>query len=245
MRQPEQVLVHNAGDSISVENANWTFSGNVCENFDQHVARSVPFYDEGHDLVAKISDFFLQPGSLCYELGCSTGALSYKLAKHNEQKKDIRFIDIDKEKSMIKKAQDRCAEMKNVSFICADVMGVEMEKADLIVSYYTIQFVKPKNRQIIFDRIFDTLTWGGALILFEKVRAPDARFQDMMTAIYNDFKLDRGYNSEEIIAKSRSLKGILEPFSTGGNLDLLKRAGFVDIMTIMKYVCFEGFLVIK
>jgi len=28
-------------------------------------------------------------------------------------------------------------------------------------------------------------------------------------------------------------------------MDLLKRAGFSDIMTIMKYVCFEGFLAIK
>jgi tRNA (cmo5U34)-methyltransferase len=81
--------------------------------------------------------------------------------------------------------------------------------------------------------------------LFEKVRGADARFQDMMTAIYTDFKLDQGYNPDEIISKSRSLKGVLEPFSTQGNLDLLKRAGFVDVMTIMKWVCFEGFLAIK
>jgi tRNA (cmo5U34)-methyltransferase len=26
---------------------------------------------------------------------------------------------------------------------------------------------------------------------------------------------------------------------------MLKRAGFVDVMSIMKYVCFEGFLAIK
>ena len=45
--------------------------------------------------------------------------------------------------------------------------------------------------------------------------------------------------------KTRSLKGILEPFSTQGNLDLLSRAGFVDVMTVQKYLCFEGFLAIK
>jgi len=83
------------------------------------------------------------------------------------------------------------------------------------------------------------------LVIFEKVRGPDARFQDIATAIYTDFKLDRGYTGNEIIAKSRSLKGVLEPFSTAGNLGLLQRAGFVDIMTVMKYVCFEGFLAIK
>jgi tRNA (cmo5U34)-methyltransferase len=35
------------------------------------------------------------------------------------------------------------------------------------------------------------------------------------------------------------------PFSTQGNIDLMKRAGFVDIMSILKYVNFEGFLAIK
>jgi len=52
-------------------------------------------------------------------------------------------------------------------------------------------------------------------------------------------------NSDEIISKTRSLKGVLEPFSTQGNLDLLKRAGFVDIQIIMNYICFQGFLAIK
>ena len=80
---------------------------------------------------------------------------------------------------------------------------------------------------------------------FFKLFSSDARFQDMMTAIYTDYKIEQGYNADKIVSKARSLKGVLEPFSTQGNLDLLKRSGFVDIMIIMKYVCFEGFLAIK
>mgnify|MGYP001803838090 CR=1 FL=1 len=81
--------------------------------------------------------------------------------------------------------------------------------------------------------------------MFEKVRAPDARFQDLASSLYMDYKLDQGYTPENIVSKSLSLKGVLEPFSTGGNLDLLRRAGFIDIISIMKYVSFEGFLAIK
>jgi tRNA (cmo5U34)-methyltransferase len=77
------------------------------------------------------------------------------------------------------------------------------------------------------------------------VRTPDARFQDIATSLYNDYKLSRGYTGDEIVAKSRSLKGVLEPFSTEGNLGLLARAGFEDVMTVLKYVNFEGFLAIK
>ena len=50
---------------------------------------------------------------------------------------------------------------------------------------------------------------------------------------------------DEIISKSRSLKGVMEPFSTNGNLDMLARAGFVDVLPIFKWVCFEGYLCIK
>jgi tRNA (cmo5U34)-methyltransferase len=74
------------------------------------------------------------------------------------------------------------------------------------------------------------------------VRAPDAGFQDMAAQIYHEYKLQQGFSEEEILNKQRSLKGVLEPFSTQGNLDLMKRAGFVDVMSVMKWVCFEGFL---
>ena len=89
------------------------------------------------------------------------------------------------------------------------------------------------------------MNWGGAFFLIEKVRGPDARFQDMLNQLYIDYKLKEGYSPDEILNKSKSLKGILEPFSTKGNLELLKRAGFKDITTIFKYAFFEGFLAIK
>ena len=146
---------------------------------------------------------------------------------------------------MIKEARKKCKGIPNVSFQSADLMDIEFEKSDLIIAYYTIQFIKPKNRQIIFDRIYEALNWGGAFILFEKVRAHDARFQDIATALYTDYKLEQGYQPDEIVAKSRSLKGVLEPFSTQGNIDMFKRAGFKDILSVMKYVCFEGMLGIK
>jgi len=81
--------------------------------------------------------------------------------------------------------------------------------------------------------------------LFEKVRAPDARFQDYMGQVYKEFKLENGFTAEQILNKERSLKGTLEPFSEEGNLTLLREAGFTDIMSVFKWACFEGFLAIK
>ena len=115
----------------------------------------------------------------------------------------------------------------------------------MISSFFTMQFIKPSRRQLMFNKIFNSLDWGGCFFLFEKVRYPDARFQDIMNQLYIDYKLRKDYTSEQIITKSKSLKGILEPFSTQGNIDLAKRSGFTDYCTIFKNICFEGILFIK
>ena len=46
-----------------------------------------------------------------------------------------------------------------------------------------------------------------------KKRGPDARFQDILTATYNDYKLDQGYSRYEI-EKNYKPQGVLEPFSS-------------------------------
>ena len=132
-----------------------------------------------------------------------------------------------------------------VNFLCEDIEDYNYEKSDLMIMYYTLQFIKPRTRQTLVNKLYENLNWGGALLLFEKTRAPDARFQDIVTGVYNEFKIEQGFESEEIFNKTRSLKGVLEPFSHNGNVDILKRAGFVDILPIFRYIPFEGFLAIK
>lgn len=234
------------GDNISAHNAAWTFGGGVADHFQAHIKRSVPFYNEGHHLICQLSDFFVKNNSVCYDLGASCGDLVFQLSKRHSQKKDVHWIGIDNEQEMVEKAILTCQTLSSrIEFFCDDITTYDYQKSDFIVCYYTIQFIPPRLRQMLINTLYETLNWGGALLIFEKVRGADARFQDILTTAYTDFKLDNGYTPDEIIAKTRSLKGVLEPFSTQGNLDLLKRAGFVDVMSVMKYLCFEGFLAIK
>jgi len=233
------------GQNIDTERAGWHFGGDVADTFVDHVRQSVPYYDAGQDLVCQISDYFCLPDSTCYELGVSTGQLIKKLARHHAHKPGVNWIGVDQEQNMVEKGREHCADVPNITLHHDDVMLFDYEKSDFMVSYYCIQFIPPRHRQELFTKIYERLNWGGAFVLFEKVRGPDARFQDMMVALYNDFKVRNGFAAEEILNKTNSLKGVLEPFSTEGNLGLLRRAGFSDIMTVMKYVCFEGFLAIK
>jgi tRNA (cmo5U34)-methyltransferase len=232
--------------NLKLKSSRWSFSGNVAKIFDSHVSKSVPMYYEGHELILSYSDYFVRDNSNVYDIGCSTGELLQKLQKRHKNKPKVKLTGLDIEKNMIVEAKKRNKnKSSNINFLCKDFLKHNTKKSDLIISYYTIQFVSPKDRQKIFDKIFNSLNWGGAVILFEKVRAPDARFQDMSSSIYNDFKEKNGLSSEEILNKTKSLKSVLEPYSTSANFDFLKRSGFKDIMVMFKYVCFEGFIAIK
>ncbi len=239
----------NSGDNISSENANWKFSGKMVKDFEKHVSKSVPIYERGQKLIVQLSDYFIKKDSIVYDIGCSTGKLLFSLIKHNTNKGKVKFIGIDVEKDMIDfaKSQQRNNKISNkkLELINQDVVNYDFEKNDFLISFFTIQFIHPKHRQDLINKIYNSLNWGGAFLFFEKVRYNDARFQDIFTTLYNDYKLIMGYSPDEIINKTRSLKGILEPFSTKGNLDMLKRAGFVDITSIIKDISFEGFLAIK
>ena len=234
----------SVGQNITAGNGRWSFGGTVADTFEEHIERSVPHYRGGHDMIAKLSDYFLYDGASAVEIGCSTGALLRRIAEWNEGKA-VQLTGIEVEPEMVKAAQKLCAHLPAVSILQGDALDMDLGAADLIVSYYTIQFIRPAHRQMLLDRIYAALNWGGAFVMFEKVRAPDARFQDIASALYTEHKLDQGFDEREIVQKTRSLKGVLEPFSTQGNYDMLERAGFKDVMSVFKHICFEGFLAIK
>ncbi len=236
------------GDKIDTNRASWTFGKDVAESFDSHVEKSVPGYHEGQAIIATLSDYFVKGDSICYDLGCSTGALTILLAdQFHKRGSNAKFIGIDVEERMIEVASQKKSDLKlkNLELICGDLLSYDYDKSDFVTSYYTIQFIRPSQRQELINKIYESLKWGGAFVMFEKTRAPDARFQDIFVGLYDEYKLGQGYTYDQIFSKTRSLRGVMEPFSTRANFEMLERAGFKDTITLMKNISFEGFLAIK
>ena len=109
--------------------------------------------------------------------------------------------------------------IKKIKFFQKDLVNYNYKKCDLISSLYTLQFVQPKFRQILINKLYNSLNWGGGLILFEKIRGNDARFQDILNFSYFDFKTEQKLSPLEILNKEISLKVFL-------NLILLKQHRF-------------------
>ena len=132
-------------------------------------------------------------------------------------------IGLEKEKEMIKEASSR-KNNSNVSFVNDDITTYEIGENlnNLIASYYTIQFIHPSLRQDVINKIYQSLMWGGALFMFEKVRGSDARFQDIFNCFYQDFKIlvDKDELDKEILVKVRSTGKLLKAKVEIVDLDL-------------------------
>ncbi len=231
-------------NKIYLKKKSWSFSQKIAPFFDDHITKSVPFYKEFQWLCCEISDYFVKDKSIVYDIGCSTGAFTRKLSENHLDKKNLKIYGIDIVKEMISYAKKK-NQKKNITYLLRDINNMNFKKSDLIISFYTIQFIKQKFRQKLINKIYKSLNWGGGFFFVEKVRSYDARTQDMNNEIYIEWKKIMGFSDEEINSKTKSLKGVLDPFSSKGNLDMLKRSGFRDISVIGKFICFEVILAIK
>lgn len=232
-----------ADRSIAVGEGAWTFDG-IEDDFELHIARSIPHYLDWQNLICRLSDYFITGETVVYDIGTATGALARRLGEFQSHKEGVRIVGIDPVASMIEKARSKTDD-KRIEYVCEDIRAFQLEKSSLITSYYTMQFIHPNYRQDVVNKIYESLLWGGGFICFEKVRGADARFQDYMSQIYSDFKLENDFSPDEVLGKTKSLKGVLEPFSSEGNRAMLERAGFKDIMPVARWLCFEGILAIK
>lgn len=232
----------HAGDNIQARKAGWSFGGKVPARFDEHIRRSVPWYETGHEIVLGISDHLVPVGGLIYDIGCSTGTLSAKLARRHSGR-DVRVIGIEREAAMLNKA--RQLRHPGLSFKKMDASALRLQTCHLGVLYYVLQFVDPARKTGVLKAIHDRLVPGGGLLLFEKVLGSGPRQQEILGDLYTEFKLDAGYTPDEILAKSRSLKGILQLQTSGQIEKQLKAVGFKKVECVMRYLCFSGWLALR
>jgi len=231
------------GDGIVATDTRWSFGGETHEQFDSHVNRSVPLYSEGHLLIDQAIEFFSRPGSRIIDVGCSTGTLLQRLAT-KPSSRDLCLVGYDIEADMVRAARQRCAHLDNVHVTQGDAEDIDYSGAGAVVMYYTLQFATPARRLAILRRIAAGLQEGGGLFLFEKILLPDPRTQDIVGQLYQEHKVLNGFDTTEIYNKARSLRSVMAPVSSERNVADLREAGFSSVVTLQKYLCFEGFLAI-
>ncbi|WP_311337021.1 carboxy-S-adenosyl-L-methionine synthase CmoA [Campylobacter ureolyticus] len=219
------------------------FDENVASVFDDMISRSVPFYDVSSNLITQILVKYLDSQAFIIDLGCSTGALLFKLFEKNPK---FRLCGVDNSKAMQEIAKNKAkAYGSKVNFIEADALTFEFNSANAVILNYTLQFIRPLKRVNFIKKIYDGLKEGGIFILSEKLLYEDKKLSKNMIEIYEEYKEKNGYSKYEIAQKRQALENVLIPFSEDENKKLLKDAGFKVIETIFKWGNFASFMAIK
>ena len=220
------------------------FDEEVAAVFDDMLKRSVPFYSESQ----KITEFFalkkLQDGGMMYDLGCSTATLLLNI--HRKLKLDATLIGLDNSEAMLEQARRKCeAYGAKIEVENADILEYEYKMADVFVSNYTLQFIRPLVREELVKKISSSLNKEGIFIFSEKVISHHSKLNKDLIECYYDFKKTQGYSEYEIMQKREALENVLVPYSEEENIKMALNCGFSHCEVVFRWANFATFIAIK
>ena len=219
------------------------FDEEVAVVFDDMLSRSVPHYEESQ----KITEFFalknLAEGGTLYDLGCSTASLLINLAK---QIKKAKLIGLDNSDAMLHQARKKAdAFGADIELIKDDILEYKFKQANVFVSNYTLQFIRPLVREKLIVKIAQSLKKDGVFIFSEKLISHHPKLNKELIEFYYAFKKDNGYSEFEIAQKREALENILIPYSEEENIQMAKNNGFSHCEVISRWANFATFIAIK
>jgi len=114
-----------------------------------------------------------------------------------------------------------------------------------VISNYTLQFIRPLQREKLIKKIYDSLEDDGVFIFSEKVICHDKSLNKQLIDEYYNFKIQQGYSKFEISQKREALENVLIPYTEDENKKMLLEAGFNTCETLFKWVNFATFIAKK
>ena len=220
------------------------FDDSVALVFDDMLERSVPFYKESLSLTISFIEKFVKNNDTVLDLGCSTANTLIALAKNSN--KTLNLIGIDSSSAMISQAKKKSiAYGVNINLIKQDFLNFSFPKTKAVIANYTLQFVRPREREKLVKIIFQSLKDGGIFIFSEKLITNHKKLDKIIIEKYFDYKKSRGYSDFEIASKREALENVLVPYSEDENKKMILDNGFEVVETIFRWNNFATFIALK
>ena len=223
------------------------FDNSVVDVFPDMIQRSVPGYSAIISAIGLLASRFVQPKSVCYDLGCSLGAATLSM-RHKISAPDCKIIAVDNSRAMLSRCQkiiDRDTAIIPVELVCADIQAIDISNASVVVLNFTLQFIPLADRDAFIKKIYAGLRPGGLLILSEKLMFTNPRQQALQTEMHHAFKKANGYSDMEVSQKRASLENVLIPETFSQHKERLLQSGFDNAEVWFQYFNFASMIALK
>ncbi|MBI43304.1 carboxy-S-adenosyl-L-methionine synthase CmoA [Marinobacter lutaoensis] len=223
------------------------FDASVARVFPDMIRRSVPGYTTIIPMIEVITEQYAQPGSHCYDLGCSLGASTLAM-RHGIPFADCHLFGVDNSPAMIERCEHYIALDDSpvpVTLRCEDILDTELSNASVTTLNFTLQFIAPAQRAGLLQRIAEATRPGGVLILSEKLCFESEQEQEIQTRLHHAFKRANGYSDLEISQKRTALEQVLIPETLAQHQERLRAAGFDQVLLWYQCFNFTSLLAIK
>jgi len=227
--------------------SSFKFDAKVAHVFDDMIQRSVPGYKEILKHAPVLCEHYTKGNGRIYDLGCSTGAGLFAM-NSVALEKNATIYGIDNSQAMIDNANAKLNLLKPAAkreLICADILDIEITKADFVLMNYTLQFIEPAKRQALLGKIYQGMTSNSALVLSEKTHIDDTDAAQEIIDLHHRFKAHQGYSELEIAQKRDAIENVLIPESLQTHVDRLRRVGFNIVIPWLRHFQFVSILAVK
>ena len=220
------------------------FDADVAAVFDDMLQRSVPFYNEVLQLTSRFACAYTKESGRIYDLGCSTASQLLDIERRLEVPAEL--IGIDNAEAMLEQAHKKIEAFgSKVKALSGDILTYPYEEADVMLSNYTLQFIRPLERDKLVAKICGALKEGGAFIFSEKVISEDKRLNKELIECYYDYKKAQGYSAYEIAQKREALENVLVPYTADENIAMCRSSGFKHCEMLFRWANFATFIAVK
>lgn len=204
------------------------FDFNDFEDFDSHIASSIPHFTELRSNIMKFIECMTGYGKHL-DAGCSTGSLTIDLLKEGVDSYGIDLANI---------VQD------HPNLIQGDIFKAheyyEPESFEVISSIFFLQFLTPSDRAKALDVMAKLLKPRGYMIVTEKTFLDSPILNNICESLYLETKVNN-FNSEQILTKKVQLAKTMYLKTKSELVEELSQYGKVE--TFWQYYGFVGCIV--
>lgn len=204
----------------------WKFDKTVALDFVNHAKGHIPNYDLVIDKCIDICNTKSKHSKIV-DVGCASGETLRRLYANGF----TNLHGIDSSLDMLSVCPTDIATYYHSNNL---VNG----PYDIIIMNWVLHFIQDKD--FYLESVYKNLNAGGIFVLSEKVST-----ESFPTQFYYDYKRSKGVSNEEIFAKEKSLKGVMNINSLSWYLDKLNSIGFNRIYLMDASWCFASIVCLK